>query len=304
MPTGTTSPYPAGAPTIDGVDLTVNLWLKTPPMVQRTMDALTSQRFITDQVLSKGPDAVGGAVIYDQLTETDLFTQRDVQSIEPGSEFPILDAGEVAPKVAEVSKWGGAGIITYEQARRDRRDVLGRMLTRLRNTVIKKVDTVTIAAIEAARVATLIPSQAASADWSTPSTDIIGDLETARSSVEASDLGYELDTVIIHPTDALGVRKNTGIRAALPRENTANNLIGAKDLDGLLRFDHWYVTPRATAGKVILTAQKVLGSYSDELPLYTRVIDEPKAERYIVQAARVTVPYITDPKSTIVITGA
>lgn len=299
----TTSPYPAGAPTINGVDLTVNLWLKSPAIVQRSMELMTGQRFITDQVLSQGPTATGGAVVYDQLLESALFTDRDVQSIEPGSEFPILDTGEVAPKVAAVSKWGGAGIVTYEAARRDRRDLLGRMLTRLRNTVIRKVDTVTIAAIEAARVANIIPDIAASADWSTITTDILGDLETARSEVESTDLGYELDTVIIHPTDALGIRKNTGIRAALPRENTAANLIGAKDLDGLARFAHWYVTPRQQAGKVVLTTSKVLGSYSDELPLYTRVIDEPKAERYIVQAARITVPYITDPKSAIIITG-
>lgn len=300
----TSSPYPAGPPTIDGVDITVNLWLKSPAIVQRSMEALTSQRFITDQVLSKGPDAPGGSVVYDQLTETDLFTKRDVQAIEPGSAFPILDVGEVAPKVAEVVKWGGAGILTYEDVRRDRRDKLGRMLTRLKNTVIRKVDTVTIAALEAARVATTIPSQGASADWSTVTTDIIGDAETARSVVETSDLGYEIDTAIIHPTDALGVRKNTGIRAALPRENTANNLIGAKDLDGLLRIDHWYVTPRATAGRPFLCASKLIGSYSDELPLYTRVIDQPENERYIVQAARVTVPYITDPKAGIFITGA
>lgn len=299
------SPYPPAAPTVNGVELSLNLWVKAPAIVQRSMELLTSQRFLTDQLLAKGPDAPGGSVLYDQLTESDLFTRRgDVQAIEPGGEFPLLDVGEVAPKVAEVTKWGGAGILTYEDVRRDRRDKLGRMLTRLRNTVIRKVDTVTIAAIEAARVANLIPSQAASADWSVAGTDIIGDIETGRAVVEVSDLGYEIDTAIIHPTDALAVRKNAGIRAALPRENTAANLIGAKDLDGLLRIAHWYVSPRATAGKPILTASKIVGSYSDELPLYTRVIDQPERERYLVQCARVTVPYITDPKSTVVFTGA
>lgn len=300
MPT----PYPQAPPTVNGADITVNAFLKSPPLVQRALTALTSQRFIADNIFAAGPQAVGGAVLFDKLMEGEFFTERDVQAIEPGSEFPILNSGEQTPNVAAVTKWGGAAVITYEAARRDRRDVLQRELTRLRNTIIRKVDTVAVASLVASVTAGDTPTMAASADWGTAGTDIIGDVETGRSTVDQADMGYEVDAVLLNPAEALGIRKNTGIRAALPREAMVNNLIGARDLSGLLRLPTWYISNRVPAGTVWLLQSKTVGSISDELPLYTRVVDQPEKERYLIMAARITVPFITDPLAAIRITGA
>lgn len=300
MPT----PYPAPAPTISGSTISVDAFLKSPPMVQRMIDDLTLNRFVADQMFAPGPPATGGAVLYDQVTASELYTTRDVQAIEPGAAFPILNETEANPLVAAAVKYGGAIELTYEAIRRDRRDLLARGLTKLRNTVIKKVDAVALAALDAAVTAGTIPTAAASADWGTIGTDIILDIETGRSAVDEADLGYQIDTVLLNPAEALGIRKNTGIRAALPRENTANNLIGSRDLDGLLGIPHWYITNRVSAGRVYLVQSKTTGTISDEMPLYSRVVDDEKNERKLVMAARVVVPYITDPKSAYVITGA
>ena len=100
---GTT--YPPAPPTIDGQGrITVEQFLKTPSRVQRVIADLTRERFLAERIFGSG-DAQGGAVIYDQLTGSDnLYTERDVQAIEPGSEFPLTDVGELAPKVAAVSR--------------------------------------------------------------------------------------------------------------------------------------------------------------------------------------------------------
>jgi hypothetical protein len=295
---GTGVMYPPGGPVVAGNLITVDSFLRNPSRVQRVVENLALNRFVADLIFANG-DAQGGAVIYDQVTGSDLFTDRDVQAIEPGSEFPIVDVGEVSPKVAAVTKWGGAALITYETRRRDNRDVLNRDLTRLRNTIIRKVDTVAMAALAAAPVTT----QVASGDWTTTG-DIIGDLETARSAIEDVDLGYEADTIIINPSQRIDVRKNAGLRAALPREAAAGNPVTTTDLNGLLNFPNWVVTNRVPAGTIWVLNAKVVGSQRDELALYTRVVDQPDRERTLVQAARVTVPIITDPLAAVKITGA
>lgn len=292
------SMYPPGPPAVSGNLITVESFLRNPTRVQRTVDALTLQRFLADSIFSSG-DAQGGAVIYDEVSAGEWFTTRDAQAIEAGSEFPIVDVGELAPKVARVLKWGGAAVLTYESVRRDNRDVLNRQLTKLRNTIIRKVDTVAIAALDAK-----LPTMAASGSWATAGTDIMTDLETARAAIDDADLGYTADTVIINPTQRIGVKKNAGIRAALPREAVGGNLISAKDLNGLLGFDNWYVSNRQPAGTVKVLASKIVGSIRDEMALYSRTIDQADRERWLVQAARITVPIITDPLAGINITGA
>lgn len=293
--------YPPGAPTVANGRITVEQFLRTPSRVQRAVENLTLNRFVADYLYSAG-DAAGGAVIYDRVTAGDFFTTRDVQAIEPGSEFPIVDTGEEEPRVAAVTKWGGAAIVTYEAVRRDQRDVLARKLVKLRNTLIRKVDTV---GVNALTTDTGVPTGPTVAAWNAAGADPISDLEGARSAIDDADLGYSADTVLLNPRERLRLMANKDIRAALPRENTQGNplLAGAAALNGLLGFT-WVVSNRVPAGTVILTQRQVIGSQRDELPLYTRSVDQPEKERWLLMGARVTVPVITDPGAAYRLTGA
>jgi len=294
---GTT--YPPAPPTIDGQGrITVEQFLKTPTRVQRTIADLTRERYLAERIFGSG-NAEGGAVIYDQLTGSDnLYTERDVQAIEPGSEFPITDVGELTPKVAAVSKWGGAGIVTYEAARRDNRDVLNRKLTRIRNTIVRKVDTVAIAALNAAPVNT-----SAGTDWSDVNTrDAVGDVAKAVNKIDNLDLGYVADSVLINPTQELELFLDKDLRDALPRENVTANPISSGRINGLMGLT-WYASNRVPVGTAYVLASTQAGSLHDELPLYSRVVDQPERERYLIQAARVTVPVVTDPLAVYKLTG-
>lgn len=296
---GTT--YPPGPPTVAAGRITVEQFLRQPTRVQRAVEDLTRQRFIADYLYTGG-DAQGGAVIYDRVLAADLYTTRDVQAIEPGSEFPIVDTGETSPLVAAVTKWGGAAIITYEAVRRDARDVLARQLTKLRNTILRKVDTVAVAAITSDPN---IPTAPGIAAWNNPTTgDPITDLEVARSVIDDADMGYTADTVLVNPQSRLRLMGRADIRNALPRESTVNNplLAGNRALQGLLSFN-WIVSNRVPVGTAIVAARQVLGSIRDELGLYSRTVDQPDQERWLVMAARVTVPVITDPLAAYRITG-
>lgn len=300
MPT-TVTLFPPAPPAISGQNLTLSIFLNNPARVQKTLQDLSSQRFIADRIFTAGPSASAGAVVYDQLTSQNLFTARDVQEIAPGSEFPIVNGAEPNPLVAQVKKWGGRARFTYEQVRRNQLDVLRREMIRLRNTIVRKVDTVAIATLDAAP----ITSQSASGDWTTAATDIISDIETAKSNMDALDMGYEAQWVLLNPAQALDIRKDADIRAAFPRENLAANLLnkGAADLAGILGLE-WYVTNRVAAGSVYVGGGDP-GFISDEIPgPYSRVINDEKTESWEVMAARVPTMGVTDPKAVTKITGA
>ncbi|KWW97406.1 hypothetical protein LI90_4378 (plasmid) [Carbonactinospora thermoautotrophica] len=294
---GTT--YPPAPPTISGSNITVDVFLRNPTRVQRTVAELLQNRFIVDFIFSQG-GADGGAVVYDQITsEADLFTTRDVQEIAPGDEFPVVDDGEVTPKVAAVGKYGGMVKVTHEAVRRDQRDVLGQKLRKLRNTVVRKVDTLAVAALDAAPIRTM----GAAKPWSDPTADPFADILTAVDSINSPDLGYEADTVLINPAQVLALLKRKDVRDALPRESRELNPILSGQLAGLCGIPNWIPTNRVPAGTMYVLQRQMAGSVRDEVPLYARSINDERREVWWIQAARVTVPVVTDPLCVNKVTG-
>lgn len=291
------SPYPQAAPTVAGTNITVSMFLNSPARVQRAIENLALNRFVADLIFAEGPAAVGGAVIYDQVTANDTYLSQDVQEIEPGSEFPILSSPQAGPLVAIARKYGGEVLFTDEAIRRDNRQVVQRDLIRLRNTIVRKYDTLAMTALDAAPILTMVGS----GDWTTAATDIISDLATAAFTIDSLDLGYAPDTMLINPAQELDLLKDADIRTALPRERT-DLPIATGNLGRLMDID-FVVTNRVTAGTAYLLQRRVAGGISDEVPLYARTVDDRRREAVFLHGARVGVPYVTDPKAVVKLTG-
>lgn len=298
MPPIPVTQFPQPGPTINAQNLTLSIWLRQPALVQRAIDDLSLNRFIADLILAQGPEATGGAVVYDQITQTYMFLDRDVQDIRPGGEFPILNGSYPTPNVALTRKWGGEVLLDYEAVRRDRRDLLAKELVRLRNTVVRKVDAVAVAALKAAPVYTMT----ASGSWRSSATDIITDIATAIETVNGPDFGYEVNTVIINPREVTGMLSSAEIRTALPRERT-DVPIATGNLGRLLGID-FIQTNRVNPGEMFFLERGRIGSISDEVPMYAKPIDDERRESWYIHGARQVVPYITDPKAVCWLTGA
>lgn len=293
------TPYPQIAPTISGQLVTASVFLQSPPRVQKAITDFTVERFIMDKVFSRGPQATGGAVIYDQVLGTYFFLDRDIQEIRPGSRFPILAGGEQLPSVAAVRKLGGEVMLTDEVIRRDNRNLVQREMIRLGNNVVRYVDASAIAALNAAPILT----GTVGTGWNQVGSDPLADIAKFAELIYGPDLGYVPDTILMNPTTHSAAVANTSLRTALPRENLGDNnpIFGGRlnMLEGL----NFYLTNRVPVGTIYILAAGMIGSYSEEVPEYYKTIYEPREETWYIHGARITVPYVTDPLACIKVTG-
>jgi hypothetical protein len=102
---------PAGPPTISGTTFTIDIALQNPTRVITPMVLdLTRQRFFVDRVFASAGGVTGGAVIYDVVVYPDLYADRDVERVEPGSEFPIVSSA--AARLQRQSSRSGAASST------------------------------------------------------------------------------------------------------------------------------------------------------------------------------------------------
>ena len=82
--------HPLGAPTISGTEITVDQYSNQPTRVTRLVADLTLQRFLLERLFTRGGGITGGAVVYDEITENDIYAIRDVETVESGEEFPLI----------------------------------------------------------------------------------------------------------------------------------------------------------------------------------------------------------------------
>lgn len=290
-------PFAPANPTISGDQLSISVFLNNPAYVQRIVGDLAQQRFLADLIFGSGPAATAGAVQFDQVTATDLFLSRDVKPIRPGAEYPVLADQIPTPLIAATTNWGGRVHITDADVRRNRIDVFRRVLTKLRNTIVRKVDTVAIATLAAAPILTY----AFGGQWSNTATDIFAGLESARLLVDVLDMGYELDTLVINPTQNANLLSRADVRQAFGL-TAQESIVRGASVGRILNMDV-YFSNRVAAGTGYLLQRGVVGGISDEVPLNTKTYRQEDSDKTWVQGGRMFVPYVTDPKACVKLTG-
>lgn len=290
--------YAPGAPTASGSLVTVDTYLRQPTRVQRLVEALTpASRFIADRFFGPGPAIPSGAVVFDQVTSSDLYTSRDVEVIAEGSAIPVLDDTAPNPKVAAATAYGGAFKVTDQNRNRNQIDVFNRGTRKLSNTIVRKVDAVAIAALEAAPIGSF-----AGTDWTAATgAQMIANLIDAAEVVNALEMGYMVDSVALHPTQFNELLKNKDFRDAM-QANTENSML----TDGIIgefmgmAFGKSY---RITAGTGYLGSSQMAGALSEETPLTAEVIPWRLHRATYITGYREVAVYVTDPSSVVKLTG-
>ncbi len=208
--------YPAPAPTISGDVETINRFLNSPTSVNRRVREISLNRYLTDFIFPGRIEAAGGAILY-EIGEG-MFLAKDPEAVNPGAQYPRTTEVRGAAAIAAVKKWGEDVPLTDEAIGRLKGNALERVLRKLSNTMIRKVDTLAMAA--AAAAITLEQTQAAA--WDSANADPFLDVMLADAKGAELDEGFEYDTLIL--TDVLYARmvSNQKVINGLARESSNN----------------------------------------------------------------------------------
>jgi len=271
--------HPLGPPTVSTTFVTMDIALNSPTRITRTLMDLTLQRFFADRVFTSSGGVSGGAVVYDDLQANDLYSDRDIQRVAPGDEFPLVTSSRRVPKVAEVEKWGGKFFVTVEA--RDRNDVavFTRNVRMLANTIVRKINQRAVEVLEAAVQAS--PNRLVTGvNWSTVVTAGASasnsnlwpgyDFSRAQAQAETEELGIVYDLWILNPQEYLQLARIYG-----------------PDLDALLASLNLsiFVTNRMPAGNAYVVQSGQSGQMRTEQPLATTQWYENETERFWTQSS-------------------
>lgn len=289
--------YPLGPPVVADGAITLDTMLNEPTRITAYLSDLSLRGMFSQRVFTNGGALTGGALIYDQLTSNQLFSDRDVQEVAPGGEFPIVTSSRLAPKVATPVKIGGKFFVTDEA--RDRNDASSLQLESqmLANTIQRKLDTRAITLLDAAL--TEYNRTVAGVNWSTAKTTASGSTTKAGSPVADFAKIQGLADV-----DELGVRYNLWL--VNPQEYTNFlTFYGAENLAAVLNASgiEMVSTNRVAAGTAYALQSGGVGQMRPEKPLSTETWREQKTQRTWVQSDARIAMAVTNPFSAIKVTG-
>lgn len=290
--------YPLAAPTLSGNILTVDMALTQPTRITRRIMDLTLQKFIVDRIFSTGGSVSGGSVVYDQATTNELYTDREVERVMPGDEFPVVGSQRPTPKVALVEKWGGKFFITDEARARNDIAFFNNQVTQLSNTIVRRVNTNAVVALEAAITALSGAGTFAGHNWGTVVTG--GSSQTNNSGWPAADIAQ---AQYLADVDELGVSYDLWL--VNPKQKLQLAITYGPNLDEVLASMgiEMFASNRITNGTAYAVARGQVGEIRVEKALGTETWREEATQRNWVQSDVRPVMYVTNPYSIKKVTG-
>lgn len=293
--------FPLGPPVITNTTVvTVDMALNQPNRITRRIADLSLQNFIVSRIFSTGGTAVnGGAILYEQAVANDLYTDRDVERVSPGGEFPIVGVSRRGPRVAEVEKYGGKFQTTDEARKRNDVVWFNNQVTMLSNTMVRKVNTRAVAELEAAIAQFGGALTFVGNDWSAVVTS--GVSATNNSEMPAADFA---EAQLLADKDELGVKYDLWITN--PEQLAALVVIYGDKLPGVLAaagIREVFPSNRVAAGTAYAVARSQVGFLEYEQGIGTETWRDPETESTWVQSSVRPIMGITNPYSIRKITG-
>jgi hypothetical protein len=293
--------YPYGVPSVSGTTFTIDFLLENPQRVTRAISRLALQRFYVDKVFSGAGQITGGAVVYEQATQNELYATRDVERVQPGDEFPVVTFGRLQPQTAQVEKFGGKFPVTDEARRRNQQGRIARAIRQLANTIQRKMQQRALSELQAA--VTAFSRTATGTSWGDAADTTIlnqkatigpiADLTAVQTGNQVAELGYEYNFAIMNPQEWRNFRLAAGGQVADARALLSDSGIN----------DVW-VTNRKAAGTVYWLAQGMVGEIGYEVPLNTEQWrDKDGKQQDWYQSSVLPIMYVTDPYAIIETTG-
>lgn len=297
--------YPASPPTLSGDLETISRFLSSPTQIRRRLRDFRDLRFVSDQVLTQRFRTSGGAALYEQSEP--FVTDRAVEAVGAGSEYPFANMPTGTGAIASVSKWGQKVRVTDEEIARNvyAGQTIDRALRKTVNSIIQQVDTITMSAIVSA-VTTSVTSATA---WSTTTATILRDILLAKAAVVRKNLGYKPDVLLVDDTHYAYMMSDVNVTNALRRETTDNpiytgqievlaglTIIVSPNISGLnATTSQPYVLDSTQLGGMADESDSAPGYAVSDLAVEVKSIRLDMNDAWDLQGRRKTVPIVQEP---------
>lgn len=282
-------------------------FLNDPTRIERAITAIPAGYFIGETLLNPIPNPTG-VVLYNQLIDTDLFPDVDVQLqpgvVPPGAEYPEITFGESGLGITS-TKNRGAKFYIYDRERdQDRRQVLNRRMTRFANRMRQIHNARVIAAIMTDPTVLAQCTTNAAKVWSDPTAKGTSELRSLAWDIDAgNDLAYETSWVGIHPDALEALFNQDQVQNFSPRENASLNPLFRRSLTGLAGIDNWNVNRGWPRTAVVLGSGSDAGFLAVRRPFFVKTEREEELERQKIWGGREEEPVIDQPFAIRVLTG-
>jgi hypothetical protein len=301
--------FPAAAPTLSGDVLSINRFLQNPAAVQRRLRDYTDLRFVSDQILTGRLRSQGGAVLYE--TAEPFVTDRTVESVGAGSEYPYANITPGTASIAAIQKWGQKVLITDEEIARNTYGgaATDRAMRKVVNSIISQVDAITMSLISSAITQTI----AAGTAWTAASPTILRNILLAKATVAKLNLGYNPDTLVVNDDQYAYLLTDATLTNTWRRETDSNPVTTGR-LGQQVAGLNIVVSPALASGTAYVLDSNQLGAMADEtdgapgyavsdLAVQIKAIRNDKTDSWDLQGRRKTVPIVQEPGAGIKITG-
>lgn len=295
--------YPAGAPTFTADTETINRFLNDPTLVATRINDIASQRFISDLLLTSKQDVSGGALVFEQ--DDPLYTDRPVQAVSPGGEYPLAGAGSGTPQAVRVTKWGQDVPITDEQIKRSNFSPVEKAFNVIVNQLVKTIDSLSLSLIASQVTAT----QAAAFPWAGSTSTILRDIMLAKAKVTALNKGYDPNVLVVDDATWAILASDDKLSTLRAREDTGNAVYSGefRSIAGMTILP----TPNLPAVGAWLIDTNALGGIGDEKlgegyagdTVETKSLRDDNNDQWRIRGRRVCVPYVNEPGAAIKITN-
>lgn len=290
--------YPFGSPQVNGNEITVDMMLKEPTRINNYVSDMILKGFFADRVFTTGGGVSGGALVYTQLTQNDVYAATGVQKVAPGAEFPTVSFDRPEPKVAVVEKWGGKFDVTDEARDRNDLSLIQSEGIKLSNTILRQMHTEAVATLDASIAATGSDVQLTGTSWkkaaaltmTTASNSALpaADFATVNKTADQFELGTEFNLWLVNPQEMANFQIVYGDKWKAVLQSWNADMVA---------------TNRVPAGGAYVVAEKQVGQMRFEKPLGTVTFREEERETTWVQSSVRPVFAVTHPYSVLKVTG-
>jgi len=298
--------YPASPPTLSGDFETISRFLASPTQLRRRLRNFMDLRFVSDQILTGRFRTSGGAILYEQSEP--FVTDRAVEAVGAGAEYPYANTPTGTAAIAAVSKWGQKVPVTDEEIARNvyAGATIDRNLRKTVNSIIQQVDSVTMSAIQSAVGANVFSvTGSGGGAWTAATPTMLRDILRAKAIVFGKNLGYKPDTIVVNDTAYAYMMSDTAITNALRREDS-NNPVYTGQIEVIAGLVIVVAGSNYFTGGPIILDSTQLGGMADEqdsAPGYAvsdqavevKSIRVDDKDKWDLQGRRKTVPVVQEP---------